>query len=84
VITAAAIKCLKGLLLAQVWDLNEGPKGDMLTQNNLIKGDCIFSATGITHGSLLKGVVWNKTGPTSVLMRSASKTVRWIETRHGN
>lgn len=86
VITAAAIKCLKGLLLARVWDLNDGLKGDMLNQDSLIKGDCIFSATGITNGSLLKGVVWNKTGPitNSVVMRSQSKTVRWIETRHGN
>lgn len=86
VITAAAIKCLKGLLLTRVWDLNDGLKGDMLNHNDLIKGDCIFSATGITNGSLLKGVVWNKTGPitNSVFMRSESKTVRWIETRHGN
>lgn len=52
----------------------------------LIKGDCIFSATGITNGSLLKGVSWNKSGPVtnSVFMRSESGTVRWIETRHGN
>jgi fructose-1,6-bisphosphatase II len=86
VITAAAIKCLRGLLLAQVWDPHTGLKGDILNQNNLIKGDCIFSATGITNGSLLKGVSWNKSGPVtnSVFMRSESGTVRWIETRHGN
>lgn len=86
VITAAAIKCLKGLLLAQVWDADNGLQGEILNQNQLIKGDCIFSATGITNGTLLKGVSWSKSGPTtnSVFMRSESGTVRFIETRHGN
>lgn len=86
VVTAAAVKCLRGYFLAQVWDQNTGVKGDVFTHDDLVRSHCGFAATGITDGSLLKGVSWNERGPTthSIFMRSESGTIRRVETRHGN
>jgi len=83
-ITAAAMKCLGGFFLAQLWD--KKLFGKAMNQDELVKGHCAFAATGITDGSLLKGVRWSSRGPTtnSVFMRSESRTVRWITTNHGN
>lgn len=85
VLTAAAVKCLGGFFLSQVWKDGE-LIGDVMSHNDLVKSECCFAATGITDGSLLKGVSWISTGPQthSVFMRSASGTIRFIETRHGN
>ena len=51
----------------------------------LAKGDCIFAATGVTDGSLLKGVKRLKGGTMtteSVVMRASSGTVRWVRGEH--
>jgi fructose-1,6-bisphosphatase II len=86
VVTAAAVKCLRGFFLAQVWDKDVGLKGDAFSHDDLVRSHCCFAATGITDGSLLKGVSVNSRGPTthSVIMRSESGTVRWVQARHGN
>jgi fructose-1,6-bisphosphatase II len=83
-ITAAAMKCLGGFFLAQLW--KENLYGPEMNQDELVKGPCAFAATGITDGSLLKGVRWTTRGPVtnSVFMRSESNTVRWLTTNHGN
>lgn len=85
VLTAAAVKCLGGFFLSQVWKDGE-LSGDVMSHDDLVRSECCFAATGITDGSLLKGVSWGVRGPKthSVFMRSASGTVRFIETRHGN
>ena len=56
---------------------------------DLASGDCIFAATGVTEGSLLEGVktLRRPSGGSvmtteSVVMRSSSKTVRWIKGEH--
>jgi len=86
VVTAAAVKCLKGFFLAQVWDKDKGLTGDIFSHDDLVRSHCCFAATGITDGSMLKGVSWSDRGPTthSIFMRSESGTVRRVETRHGN
>lgn len=89
VITAAALKCLGGYLQCQLWD----KRGDEVFQadervfevEDLASGPVMFCATGITNGSLLRGVEFGERIVThSVAMRSASGTVRWITTEHGN
>ena len=72
--------------IEKVWSESKGLTGDIFTQDDLVKGECCFAATGITDGSLLKGVRWNSNGPIthSVFMRSKSGTIRFVETRHGN
>ncbi|MEQ1543297.1 MAG: fructose-bisphosphatase class II, partial [Novosphingobium sp.] len=55
------------------------------TRDELAKGDCIFAATGVTDGSLLKGVKRHKNGvmtTDSVVMRASSGTVRWVKGEH--
>ena len=50
----------------------------------LAKGNVIFAATGVTFGDFLKGVRFYKGGATthSVVMRSRSRTIRYIESQH--
>lgn len=85
VITAAAMKCLGGFLIGQIWKDGkvEGPE---LGMEDLVRGECVFAATGITNGSMLKGVRFDSRGPitNSVFMRSESGTIRWVTTNHGN
>lgn len=87
VLTACAVKCLGGGFQAQLCD-RDGKKLDdkVYHQDDLVVGHCVFAATGITDGSLLKGVRFSEFGPitNSVFMRSESGTVRWLTSYHGN
>ena len=60
-------------------DLNK-----IYTTNELASGDVMFSATGVTDGTLLKGVLIkdNVARTQSVVMRSKSKTVRYVTAFH--
>jgi fructose-1,6-bisphosphatase II / sedoheptulose-1,7-bisphosphatase len=52
---------------------------------DMAKGDCIFAATGVTDGSLLKGVKRRKNGlmtTESIVMRASSGTVRRVSAEH--
>ncbi|MEN9724265.1 MAG: fructose,6-bisphosphatase, class [Pseudomonadota bacterium] len=51
---------------------------------DLARGKVMFCATGVTQGPLLNGVRFFSGGARtySVVMRSESKTVRWIEAEH--
>jgi fructose-1,6-bisphosphatase II len=51
---------------------------------DMVRGDCVFVASGVTDGDFLKGVQFTARGAKthSVVMRSASGTVRWIEAHH--
>lgn len=87
VISAAAMKCLKGGFQGQVVrkDLTI-PDPKVYSMEDLVKGHCAFAATGVTNGSLLRGVRYTSQGPVtnSVFMRSESGTVRWLTVYHGN
>jgi fructose-1,6-bisphosphatase II / sedoheptulose-1,7-bisphosphatase len=96
VLAAAAMRCVggqfKGRLLfrndderarAHKWGVEDLDKIYDLTE--LAKGDCIFAATGVTHGSLLEGVKTLRDGritTESVVMRASSGTVRWVKSEH--
>jgi fructose-1,6-bisphosphatase II / sedoheptulose-1,7-bisphosphatase len=51
---------------------------------DMAPGDVVFAATGVTDGSMLEGVHMSGNFITteSVVMRSATGTVRWIKARH--
>jgi fructose-1,6-bisphosphatase II len=87
VITACAMKCMGGRVQIQM-AANDGTRlsGRIYTCDDLVRSDCIFAATGITNGSLLQGVRFTERGAVthSVFMRSASGTIRWLTTEHGN
>ncbi len=86
VLTACAIKCLRGDFQAQIVKKNGAVGHKVYSMEDLVKGPCAFSATGITGGSLLRGVRYAPQGPVtnSVFMRSISGTVRWMTAYHGN
>lgn len=87
VITACAMKCLKGGFSAQIAN-NDGEVEDpkVYAIDDMATGKCAFAATGITNGSLLKGVRFTSRGPVvySVIMRSESGTVRWLQSYYGH
>ena len=56
-----------------------------LAMNDLVRSDeAMFAATGVTDGTILKGVTFLSDGAKthSIVMRAKTKTVRLIEARH--
>ncbi|MCC6927027.1 class II fructose-bisphosphatase [Novosphingobium sp.] len=98
VLAAAALRCVGGQFNGRLVFRNEDERGrarkwgidnldKIYSRDELAKGDCIFAATGVTDGSLLKGVKRMKDGlitTNSVVMRASSGTVRWVSGEHRN
>ncbi|HXR65047.1 MAG TPA: class II fructose-bisphosphatase, partial [Ktedonobacteraceae bacterium] len=95
VLAAAALKCLGGEIQCKVWPRDELERARMksegidleqvFTTDDLVKSnDVAFAATGITTGDLLNGVQYFGWGARthSLMMRSRSGTVRYIQARH--
>jgi len=95
VISAAALKCVGGGIQGKLWPRDEGERQQLvdagldpervLTTDDLVAGDDVFvAATGVTTGSLLRGVRYLPNGviTDSIVMRSRSGTVRRIEASH--
>ncbi|MDG5752171.1 class II fructose-bisphosphatase [Qipengyuania sp. XHP0211] len=96
VLAAAALRCVGGQFNGRLVFRNEDEKARarkwgiedfdrIYTRDDLVKGDCIFAATGVTSGSLLEGVKYRRGGTMtteSVVMRASSGTVRWIKGEH--
>jgi fructose-1,6-bisphosphatase II len=95
VIAAAALKCLGGAMQGRLSPRNDTERAALveagydldavLTTDGLVSGDDVFfAATGITTGNLLRGVRYWPDGATtySLVMRSRSGTVRWVEAEH--
>ena len=95
VLAAAAIKCVDGEIQCKIWPRTDEEREKMKSDgidlnqvfrtNDLVKGsDVAFAATGITSGELLNGVQYFGWGArtSSIMMRSRSGTVRYIEARH--
>ena len=51
---------------------------------DLVKGDCAFAPTGVTDGSMPRGVKFRKEfiETETVVMRSVTGTVRWVRAEH--
>src|SRR5262245_10133054 len=51
---------------------------------DMVRGDCLFAATGVTDGPLLRGVKFRTAmiETETVVMRSVTGTVRWIRAEH--
>ena len=95
VIAAAAVRCMGGDMQGQLKFRSEEEalraekmgikdRGRIYGLHELAQGHVMFAATGVTEGSLLRGVHFFGGGATthSVVMRSKSGTVRFIEARH--
>jgi len=95
VLAASAIKCIGGEIQCKIWPRDEQERerfkadgidiNQVLQTDDLVRGkDVSFAATGITSGDLLGGVQYFGWGArtSSVMMRSRSGTVRYIQARH--
>lgn len=95
VLAAAALRCVGGQFEGRLLFRNDDEKArarkwgvtdlDRIYKlEDLVKGDAIFAATGVTDGSLLEGVKRRKGCMTteSVVMRASSGTVRWVKGEH--
>ncbi len=95
VLAAAALRCIGGQMQTRlVLDTEEkreraarmGIKDPRRKYEigDMVKGDCLFAATGVTNGRMLRGVRFgnNVIETETVVMRSATGTVRWIRAEH--
>ncbi|MBB6450483.1 fructose-1,6-bisphosphatase II [Geomicrobium halophilum] len=96
VISAVALKCLGGEIQGRLLPKDQAEAErckrmgvedttKILKMDDLVGGDdCIFAATGVTEGELLKGVHYKSTRATtqSVVMRQKSGTVRFVDGKH--
>src|SRR5579863_8617915 len=95
VLAAAALRCIGGQMQGRLLFRNDDERGrarrlgitDLNRKYSLLDmahGDVMFAATGVTNGSMLKGVRRFHTGAFthSVVMRSKTGTVRYVEAHH--
>ena len=95
VLAACALRCLGGEMFGRLIARDEAERtaildagfdlSQNLTTRDLVAGDNVFfAATGVTDGSLLRGVRFepHRIVTHSLSMRSLSGTVRFIEGRH--
>ena len=97
VIAAAALRCMGGELQGRLKprSAEEAERARAmgvrdvdakLGMDDLAKGDVMFAATGVTSGDFLLGVRLRPEGPLtqSVVMRSATGTIRYIDAEHNS
>jgi fructose-1,6-bisphosphatase II / sedoheptulose-1,7-bisphosphatase len=95
VLAAAALRCTGGQIQGRLAALNDQQlkRAESFgitdlrrkyTTADMASGDIIFAATGVTDGSLLSGVKFydGQIETHTVIMRSATRTVRWIYAEH--
>jgi fructose-1,6-bisphosphatase II / sedoheptulose-1,7-bisphosphatase len=95
VLAAAALRCIGGQMQCRlVLDTDErrersakmGISDPRMRYEieDMVKGDCLFAATGVTDGAMLRGVKFRKhfIETETVVMRSATGTVRRIMAEH--
>jgi fructose-1,6-bisphosphatase II / sedoheptulose-1,7-bisphosphatase len=95
VLAAAALRCIGGQFQGRLLFRNDDERGrarrlgieDLNRKYSLLelaKGDVMFAATGVTDGSMLRGVRLAKGMATthSLVMRSRTGTVRYVEAHH--
>jgi fructose-1,6-bisphosphatase II / sedoheptulose-1,7-bisphosphatase len=95
VLAAAALRCIGGQMQGRLI-LDTDEKRERAAKmgvadprkryeiEDMVRGDCLFSATGVTTGSMLRGVRFGKDRieTETVVMRSVTGTVRWIRAEH--
>lgn len=95
VLAAAALRCIGGHMQGKLIldtpdkrlrakDMGIDDPNRIYDVTELAAGDVLFSATGITDGSLVEGVKLQRGSieTSTVVMRSWSQTTRWIRARH--
>ena len=95
VLAAAALRCVGGQMQGRLvfrnndevararrWGIDDLDRVYKL--EDMARGDCIFAATGVTDGSLLRGVHRRKGFVTteSIVMRASTRTIRRVSTQY--
>jgi fructose-1,6-bisphosphatase II / sedoheptulose-1,7-bisphosphatase len=95
VLAAAALRCIGGQMQTRLL-LDTEEKRERAAKmgikdlrkkyqiEDMVSGDCLFAATGVTDGPMLRGVRFGNDviETETVVMRSASGTIRWIRAEH--
>jgi fructose-1,6-bisphosphatase II / sedoheptulose-1,7-bisphosphatase len=95
VLAAAALRCIGGQMQTRLV-LDTEQKRERAAKmgikdprkkyqiEDMVSGDCLFAATGVTDGRMLRGVHFGRDAieTETVVMRSNSGTVRWIRAEH--
>ncbi|MEM1380112.1 MAG: class II fructose-bisphosphatase [Pseudomonadota bacterium] len=92
VLAASALRCVGGQMQGRLLFRNDDERGraekagitDLDRKyglHDMASGDIMFAATGVTDGTMLRGVKWrgDTVSTHTVVMRSKSGTVRYIE-----
>ena len=95
VLSAAALRCVEGQMqgrllyeseeqVERVRAMGHADPKRCFTCEEMAKGDVMFAASGVTSGAMLRGVKRTLGGAIthSIVMRSHSGTVRYIEAHH--
>ncbi|HQT46464.1 MAG TPA: fructose-bisphosphatase class II, partial [Acidocella sp.] len=95
VLSAAALRCIGGQMQGKLLFEDQGQIDRALTMGitdptriytieEMAKGDVMFAASGVTTGPMLRGVVRSGSVAVthSIVMRSKSGTVRYVEAHH--
>jgi fructose-1,6-bisphosphatase II / sedoheptulose-1,7-bisphosphatase len=95
VLAAAAMRCIGGQIQCRlVLDTEEKRERALkmgitdprrrYRMEDMVRGDCLFAATGVTDGAMLRGVKFKRDAieTETVVMRSVTGTVRWIRAEH--
>ena len=95
VLAAAALRCVGGQMQGRLvfrnddevararrWGIDDLER--VYTMQDMARGDCIFAATGVTDGSLLKGVHRRAkcVSTESIVMRASTGTIRRVSTEY--
>jgi len=95
VLAAAALTCIGGQMEARLMldrpekierarALGISDPRKIYGLEDMVKGDVLFAATGVSDGNFLQGVKFGRNQITThtMVMRSSTGTVRWIRARH--
>ncbi len=95
VLACAGLKCLGGQMQGRLMLRGDSDKAAarragladpqaVLGMDDMVRGETLFAATGVTDGTLLSGVRLTRSGArtSTLVMRSRTGTVRMIQTRH--
>ena len=95
VLAAAALRCIGGQMQTRLV-LDTEQKRERAAKmgiadprkkyriEDMVRGDCLFAATGVTDGRMLRGVHFGRDmiETETVVMRSTTGTIRWIRAEH--
>ncbi|OPZ79057.1 MAG: Fructose-1,6-bisphosphatase class 2 [Actinobacteria bacterium ADurb.Bin444] len=95
IMTAAAMRCLGGEIVAKFWPLSRSEIARArsygiediearLHTNDMVRGHLVLAATGVTNGDVLRGVQYQPGGARTqtVIMCTKCRQIRYVNTVH--